>query len=136
MSSTNDYKPGHPWFYRLGGRIQYPSEIYACIIASGSQGYNGPEIRKIDQMHEPIRSERLRALHQEYKTKLFASLYKYRNYWRTIKPLSLEEKMKREIEIYTDPFTGMSLIYNHMSNYLAHLHLLNELLSKQGDLFD
>ena len=101
------YHPGHPWYYYLGGKPLSPREILEATRHSGYLGYARERIANLDHLSEPKRSQSLRA-----------------------------ERDKFRSDLREDIHVALSLKHNHMVNNFGHLILLDELLSKQKDLFD
>jgi len=135
MEFTHEgYGAGHPWYYVLGGKRLSLKEIQLSAKASGYRGYRADEIEKADQMMEPRRSESLRSLREIAKQELGQDITRYRE-------LAGQLARRRETGIEDrqngcdDIHTNISLKHNHIYNELAHILVIDELLSKQGDLF-
>jgi len=82
-----------------------------------------------------LRSEKLRKLQAKFKADLKSDLSRYR---QVVRELHHQRKTNRIINIpvaCSDVHTSMSLKNAHLYNDFAHLHFLDELLSKQLDLF-
>lgn len=131
----NGYGPGHPWYYVLGGPILFPSEIMGNVKIRHYQGYMANEISKANSKPEPQRSEILRAL----KGKVLADLLSDLSYYRAL-ACKLRE-FRRDTPCSEPPsckdiHVSISLKHNHAYNGFAHLNAIEELLSRQGDLFD
>ncbi|QBX99530.1 hypothetical protein E2K80_01305 [Rhodophyticola sp. CCM32] len=129
-----DYPVGHSWYYRLGGETLKPKAIRAEVIASGYEGYRGDEIEAIDQMAEPVRSQKLRALNATVPRDLKCDLARYRQIASDIRRLP-RNGIIAEHPISSCPYMAISLKYAHLSNSFAHLTRLEKLLTQQGDLF-
>lgn len=126
---------GHPWYYLLGGIVPTPKQIQAEAIASDYRGYMADDIRQIDKMSEPKRSEKLRSLQAKFREDLKSDLSRYRE---VVRELNHHRKTDRIINTpvsCSDVHTSMSLKNAHLYNDFAHLHFLDELLGKQLDLF-
>lgn len=126
---------GHPWYYLLGGIVPTPKQIQAEAIASNYYGYMADDIRQIDKISEPKRSEKLRKLQTKFKADLAKDLSIYRE---VVRRLHHERRTNPLMEIpicCDDVHTAMSLKNAHLYNDFAHLHFLDELLGKQMDLF-
>ena len=126
---------GHPWYYLLGGIVPTPKQIQAEAVASDYCGYMADDIRQIDKMSEPKRSEKLRKLQVKFKADLARDLLRYRE---VVRELHHERRTNplQEIPVCCDDVhTAMSLKNAHLCNDFAHLHFLDELLGKQMDLF-
>jgi hypothetical protein len=129
------YKPGHPWYFRHGGRIPFPREILESVKESGYEGYNPEGIKRADNLPEPKRSETLRQLREAEVTIYKRDLARYRS-------LAFRLKMARKNgtpidgeSINDDVCLNLSLKFSHLFNDLAHLVLIEERLSQQLDLF-
>ena len=128
------YQPGHPWFYKLDGKVLYPKEILENVEASGYKGYRQEDIEQEASKPEPHRSVALRKLRQEFLNSLKDNLREYRRYTLELQ-LMRTEKMYDNSSICSDIHVSMSLKHNHIYNDLAHLNLIDALLSEQPDLF-
>jgi hypothetical protein len=132
----HSYSSGHPWYYVLGGSVLMPSEILTAVRASGYQGYMAERIYVADALAEPKRSESLRAIKANVLNHFWADLSRYRevvrelrSYRRSLGAMDTLNKCKAVHE-------SVSLKHNHLYNNFAHLVRLDDLLSKQPDLFD
>ena len=130
-----DYRPSHPWYYKLGGDILRPKAIVEMVRASGYQGYAVETIATADRMAEPRRSERLRALRAKFSAELERDFAVYR-----AKACQLRSARQVEGTLYCgttsrDIDMAMSLKFSHIYNGFAHLIRLDDLLNQQGDLF-
>jgi len=136
MSLTHEgYSAGHPWYYVTGGRRLSIKEIQASVIASGYRGYMAHDIDKADQLNEPKRSGKLRSIRKEAKEALIFDISRYREVARDLvrrRGAGLDDVDELEC---ADVHMSMSLKHNHIYNQLAHLLVIDELLSQQGDLF-
>ena len=129
------YKPGHPWYYYLGGRILYPSEIRALAVASGYRGYRADDIADADRLAEPRRSAALRQIRNEVVAELQRDLTRYRAVARALRHERASEKPVAPGASCGELHTAMSLKYAHLYNGFAHLQVLDGLLERQPDLF-
>lgn len=129
------YCPGHPWYYFLGGRPHRPREILEATRQCGYQGYARDDIKAADAMAEPKRSATLRALQTKFRADLKQDLSKYRAYVRNLRLYRLKHGNKPEGRVCDGVHVAMSLKHSHMVNNFGHLIFLDELLSKQRDLF-
>ena len=131
------YQPGHPWFYKLGGKVLRPKQILSAVKASGYQGYRFDDIQQAGNKAEPHRSAALRNIRQEVLTRLISDLSCYRAYARELRDYrAIDEADRPEQPICSDIHTSMSLKHNHLYNGFAHLAVIDDLLSSQPDLFD
>lgn len=132
--SHHGYCPGHPWYYFLGGAVLSPKQILGEVKRSGYLGYREDEFRRVDEISEPKRSATLRALHEQERARLKADLSRYRDCARELSTYRAKERS--ELGVSCDGIhTAMSLKHTHIYNRLAHLVLLDDLSSKQDDLF-
>jgi hypothetical protein len=131
----NPYNPGHPWYYVLGGPVLLPSEICLAVKQSGYTGYR-TDIEETDKKGEPYRSAELRCIRDDVLMSFWQDISRYRKvvrslhyYRKTAEPLQEQPKC-------ADIYVSVSLKHNHLYNDFAHLLRLDELLSRQLDLFD
>lgn len=130
------YCPGHPWYYFLGGRVRRPREILEDTRASGYQGYARDDILAADALAEPKRSATLRALQIKFRADLKQDLSKYRAYVRDLRLHRLKHGNRPEDSVCDGVHVAMSLKHSHMVNNFGHLIYLDQLLTRQRDLFD
>lgn len=136
MSSNNGYKPGHPWYYKLGGEVKKPKAILAAVKRRQYHGYRLEEISKADNKFEPERSSALRSLRLSALNDLQSDLRIYREVACELRDYrQMEAEEQEEQPFSSDVHTSMSLKYNHLYNDFAHLNLIDDLLSRQPDLF-
>lgn len=134
--SAGGYNPGHPWYFLLGGRILFPSEIKASVIARGYRSYMQDEIAKIANRPEPRRSRELEKLRVDFVRDLRRDISRYRGLACQLRRMR-EEHPLTEIPIACDDIhTAMSLKHNHIFNDFAHLIEIDRHSMQQGDLFD
>lgn len=132
----NSYDSGHPWYYRLGGKILTPKEILASVKENGYRGYRADDLAKIEARPEPQRSQALRSLRLTVLTELKHDLHGYR---RVVRALNLHRKENADSP-QQEPddiwlFTNVGLKHNHLYNDFAHLAVIDEMLMQQPDLF-
>lgn len=128
------YRPSHPWYYVLGGITLMPSDIIACVKASGYKGYLEEDREKADRKPEPQRSESLRTI----KEKALADLWRDLSRYRELVCMLRKYRKGRDYDtpqVCADLHVNISLKYNHLYNDFAHLLALNNLLERQPDLF-
>lgn len=137
--NQNTYNPSHPWYYRLDGVVHKPKAILASAIKNKYQGYKRDDINQADDRAEPERSSSLRLLRQEALNDFRSNLAIYRKYACELREYRLldeaGQKAHDEKSFCSDIHLNMSLKYCHLYNDLAHLYLIDELLSYQADLF-
>lgn len=134
--SQNGYSSGHPWYYLLGGDILKPRQILKAVIEENYKGYKADKILDADQKEEPIRSEQLRQMKAEILNELWDDISSYRQYAFQLRKLRSQNNAATEQFVCQDIHTNISLKHNHIYNAMAHLHLVNNALNKQKDLFD
>lgn len=130
------YNPGHPWYYFLGGRPKRLREILEATRLSGYQGYAREDIAAADLMAEPKRSETLRAMRAKFEADLRRDISRYRQCVRELHSIDWQPPERDKVAACANIHTALSLKHNHMANNLGHLIYIDELLSKQRDLFD
>lgn len=130
-----DYKVSHFWYYVLGGRPLYPSEIREEVRASNYRGYLRHDIAKLDKKADPARSEALRRLREDVCTSLRKDISIYRAY-------VLQLHLYRAIAEFADAkprcedvHVSVGLKHSHLFNDFAHLEYLDALLDRQLELF-
>jgi len=132
----NTYKPGHPWYYKLGGAVHKPKAILTTVKNSRYQGYKRDDINRADDRAEPQRSSSLRSLREEALTELRSNLEIYRGCACELREYRLLDENEQDAQpMCADIHTSMSLKYNHLYNDFAHLIMIDDLLSQQRDLF-
>jgi len=120
----------------LGGKRLSLKEIRESARASGYKGYRADAIAKADNLHEPRRSQVLREIREQVKADLTSDLSLYREFARKLarhRDTGEDSGTDREC---ADIHVNISLKHNHIYNEFAHLIALDDLLNKQGDLFD
>ena len=100
---------GHPWYYLLGGVVPTPKQIRAEAVASDYCGYMSDDIRQIDRMSEPRRSEKLRKLQTKFKTDLARDLSIYREVVRRLRHERRTNPLREFPTCCDDVHTAMSL---------------------------
>lgn len=130
------YCPGHPWFYFLGGRPRTLKEILSATRQSGYQGCARVDIKMVDALAEPKRSEQLRAMQQKFRADLVGDISRYRECVRELRGTVWEIPDGSTVVSCDAIHTSLSLKHNHMVNNFAHLIFLDELLSQRADLFE
>lgn len=130
------YCPGHPWFYFLGGKPRRLKEILEATRLNGYEGYARADIKAADAMAEPRRSETLRRLRGKFEADLKRDISRYRECVRELRETDWKIPNGDEVVSSGEIHTSLSLKHNHMVNNFAHLIVLDNLLAKQGDLFN
>lgn len=136
QKNNTGYNAGHPWYYVLGGSVLRPKEIVIAVKARGYQGYKADDILQADKRPEPQRSEALRSIKANVLKSLWDDLSRYRALAIQLRKYRQTNDPKYAGEICNGIHTSISLKHNHIYNDMAHLHLLDECLGKQKDLFD
>ncbi|CDO60024.1 hypothetical protein BN1012_Phect1810 [Candidatus Phaeomarinobacter ectocarpi] len=132
--TPEDYHPGHPWYYLLGGTPPFPKQILERVKKHGYRGYKQRYIEEAAAKAEPDRSIALRAIKDDSRNSLFANLSRYREVARGLR--KYRENPGEQPCFCSDVHQSVSLKHNHIYNDFAHLIWLDELLSEQRDLFD
>lgn len=130
------YNLGHPWYYLLGGKVLKPKQILAHVKHGGYQGYAKDDIAAADAKPEPRRSSALRSYRDRFADDLRRDLSVYRTKVRELNRYRETQNFDVIPTSCDDIHTAMSLKTAHLINDFAHLIFLDDLLSKQGDLFD
>lgn len=130
------YEPGHPWYYLLGGKPPTPKEILEATRHSGYRGYAHERLMALDKLAEPKRSQSLRAERDKFRSNLHRDIRRYRACTRQLRRTVTIIRDGESPISCDDVYSALSLKHNHMVNNFGHLILLDELLSKQKDLFD
>ena len=130
------YHAGHPWYYLLGGDIPMPKQILNLVKIGDYQGYAAADIKAADERHEPKRSAELRKFQQKFKQDLQQDISRYRQVVRELRKERAENPPQEPFQCCNDVHTAMSLKFSHLINDFAHLVYLDDLLSRQADLFD
>lgn len=111
-------------------------EIRESVRASGYKGYRADAIAKADSLHEPRRSQALHEIREQAKRELNNDVSLYREFARKLashRDAGEDSGPDREC---ADIHVNISLKHNHIYNEFAHLIVLDDLLNKQGDLFN
>ncbi|MBL4877172.1 MAG: hypothetical protein JKY10_11865 [Cohaesibacteraceae bacterium] len=129
------YKPGHPWYYRLGGKIPSPKQIEAYAMSAEYRGYLAGDINDAMNRVEPQRSAALRKI----RTKVIADLRKdmscYRGFACKLRRFRSDNSVKLDEHGCDNIHTAMSLKFAHIYNGFANLKTLDNVPNKQLDLF-
>lgn len=128
------YSVGHCWYYRLGGDILKPKAIRDYVVAAGYSGYMAEDINAADRMDEPARSAKLRAMRAKFADEITFDLRRYRAVASEIRRLR-RAGIIADVGIANCPYLALSLKFAHLSNGFAHLNSIEDLLTRQGDLF-
>ena len=130
------YHAGHPWYYLLGGDIPKPRQILNLVRLGDYRGYAEADIKAADNKSEPKRSAELRTFQKKFTADLKRDLVIYRKFARELRKEREHNPPREPFQCCNDVHTAMSLKFSHMINNFAHLVYLDELLTRQGDLFD
>lgn len=135
----NTYCPGHPWYYKLGGRVLNPAAIMEEVKQNNYRSYIADDITKAGNMAEPKRSTKLRAIKAQHVKRLEDNLERYRE---LVQELREHRKAHGLIDADEDScldlYVSLSLKHNHIYNDMAVLLYADTLLCKQAvqlDLF-
>jgi len=139
LKEHHGYHAGHPWYYLLGGIVPTPKQIRAAASASNYRGYMAHNLYEIDKQPEPKRYGNLRKWRNKFKEDLKSDLSRYRVVVRELHKTRETQDWNVIPSCCDDVHTAMSLKHAHLYNDFAHLHFIDELLSKGGkqlDLFE
>ncbi|SEN96922.1 hypothetical protein [Palleronia pelagia] len=132
---TRGYRPGHPWYYLLGGEVLPPKVIRLEARLAEYKGYRQEEILSAARRPEPQRTRLLNKIREEVRHSLSANISRYREVARELHAYR-KEHAGQPIPTCSDAVhTSMSLKYAHIYNDFAHINLLDA-LPQQVDLFD
>lgn len=133
----NSYSPGHPWYYKLGGRVLNPSAIMEEVKQDNYRSYMADDITKAANMAEPRRSQKLREIKSQHVERLAQDLEIYRKCVHKLRELRNNHGDIDHSEGCLDLYTSLSLKHNHIYNDMAVLLYADTLLcnSIQLDLF-
>jgi hypothetical protein len=129
------YPVGHCWYYLLGGKVLSPKQIRQKTLDSGYQGYAAEDIAQADQKAEPKRSDALRQLRAKFAADLKQDISRYRECALALHRFRKANPLTGKPDCAEDVHVSMSLKYAHMTNNFAHLATIDNLLSRQRDLF-
>lgn len=131
----NTYNAGHPWFYKLNGKVLTPKQILKTVISSGYQGYMKDDIQKLSRKAEPKRSVAIRKLQAKVKKELHKNISLYRKYAHELAYFRKHPELLDTHPICSDIHMNMSLKHNHIYNDFGHFVYLESLESWQMELF-
>lgn len=133
--SYEDYNTGHPWYYFLGGSVPSIKEIQNDARQSKYQGYRRDDIRAADSKSGPTRTAALRAIQSDVVIEVKRNIAGYRKRALELHRHRAANALPDKPVVCDNIHTNISLKHNHLFNDFAHLITLDDLLSKQGDLF-
>ncbi|MEZ5938376.1 MAG: hypothetical protein R3C52_09155 [Hyphomonadaceae bacterium] len=136
MTKHFEYSSGHPWYYVLGGAVLFPRQIVNDVHNRGYRGYAASDIVAADALSEPKRSRMLRDYREKFRDDLKRDLSRYRQCANALRSWREHHALNHNDPECADVHTNISLKHNHLYNDFAHLIWLEELLSRQRDLFD
>jgi hypothetical protein len=131
------YDSGHPWYYKLGGRILTPEEIIDQARNDLAKRHFVQQYAKFDRMDEPRRSIEIAETIKSIEYVMQAYIARYLECVAEIKTLRTVfgpwpfDQVK---ETYNEPNTAISLRHNHISYAAAQIKALRS-FQTQGDLF-
>ncbi|MGI1678096.1 MAG: hypothetical protein K6L75_05145 [Cellvibrionaceae bacterium] len=134
----NSYSPGHPWYYKLGGRVLNPAAIMEEVKQENYRSYMADDITKAGNMAEPKRSQKLRDIKTQHVEELAQDLEIYRKYVHQLRELRTVQGEVDSSDGCLDLYMSLSLKHNHIYNDMAVLLYADTLLCKptaQMDLF-
>lgn len=133
----NTYRPGHPWYYKLGGRVLNPAAIMEEVKRDNYRSYMADDITKAGNMTEPKRSQKLRDIKAHHVEMLERDLEIYRKYVQELRELRAIQGDIDSSDSCLELYTSLSLKHSHIYNAMAVLLYADTLLcnSIQLDLF-
>lgn len=133
----NSYSPGHPWYYKLGGRVLNPAATMEEVKQENYRSYMEEDIAKAGNMAEPKRSAKLRAIKAEHVKKLENNLEQYRELAQELREYREAHGLIDDEDSCLDLYVSLSFKHNHIYNDMAVLLYADTLLCKslQMDLF-
>ncbi|ETW11288.1 hypothetical protein ATO8_17510 [Roseivivax marinus] len=132
---TRGYRPGHPWYYLLGGEVLPPKVIRLEARLAEYKGYRQEEILSAARRPEPQRTRLLNKIRDEVSQSLKANISRYREVARELHAYRNAHAGEPILNCSEAVHTAMSLKYAHIYNDFGHLELLDT-LPRQIDLFD
>lgn len=128
------YEPNHPWYYRLGGTIPNANQIFADIKQSGYEGYMSDRLYQYNGYVEPKRSQKLHQIKKQVMDDFKRDMERYRELASLLRAYRTNPTAQTEdfLSSCDDIFTSMSLKYCHLYNDLAHLLLIDTMLTQQS----
>jgi len=137
MATQGGYDSGHVWYYYLGGRLMFPSEIRAEVEQGDYEGYLADKIREADEKPEPARSRALRDMQADLERALLSDAKRYRQVCQRVRyrrrwlgPWPDEAR-----DMWDEPNTAAMLKHNHLFNGFANLRTIAKLSERQLELF-
>ena len=76
--TENTYPIGHPWYYKLGGKIQKPTQIMLDVKAEQYRSYLKDDIEATNNKSEPKRTNQLMELKNRCSSRLKVDFEQYR----------------------------------------------------------
>jgi hypothetical protein len=131
------YDSGHPWYYKLGGRILQTSEIVDQANSNLDRIAIVQQYDKFDKMEEPRRSIEIKRAVKAIDHGMKIDIIRY------LECVAELEKLRTVFgpwpydpvkEIYNEPNTAISLKHNHISYAAAKIKAIKT-FQTQGDLF-
>ena len=132
---TRGYRPGHPWYYLLGGEVSPPKVIRFEARLAEYKGYRQEEILSAAGKPEPQRTKLLNKIRDDVRHSLSANTSRYREVARELHAYRRAHAGEPLPSCSESVHTSMSLKYAHIYNDFAHLDLLDS-LPQQASLFD
>lgn len=131
------YDSGHPWYYKLGGRILTPDEVKALARATDSKRGDNARVAKLAQMSEPRRSKEVRAAIAQLEKAVQGHIYRYLQVSRRVQyererpgPYTWDER-----RMWNEPDTATSLTHNHITYDQGTIEMLKRVGWVQLELF-
>lgn len=135
QETIGGYRQGHPWYYLLGGKPPSLKAIKYEAEHDERGGYLAEDIAALDASSEPKRSEKLRALRVQVLAGLDRDVRIYRQCVRELRLYQQKHEGEELPNCSAEIHTSMGLKYSHLSNGFGNLHLIDQCLGRQKDLF-
>src|SRR6056297_3605391 len=113
---TRGYRPGHPWYYLLGGEVLPPKVIRLEARLAEYKGYRQEEILSAARRPEPQRTRLLNEIREEVRQSLSANISCYRDVARELHAYRREHAGQPIPSCSEAVHTSMSLKYAHIYN--------------------
>lgn len=128
---TRGYRPGHPWYYLLGGEVLPPKVIRFEVRLAEYKGYRQEEILSAAAKPEPGRSKALRKIRDEVRQSLKDNISRYREVARELHAYRRSYAGEPVPSCSESVHTAMSLKYAHIYNDFGHLDLGSGLIARK-----
>lgn len=132
----NSFSPGHPWYYKLGGKTLNPTQIMLAVQTAQYRSYLKDDIESINKRAEPKRKKQLKNLRTNCRNRLKDDLERYRELVIELRAYRKQHGEIDESDDCSELFMSLSLKHNHIFNHMAALHYIDELLMKSPTQYE